>query len=309
MARQASRDGRLEAVLALLRGPRRGAMSRADAVKALGERGLRQAVRGGDLVELLPRVYVAGARQHEHVVRCTAVVVWGRGRLRIAGASALHLLNSRFAAPADVHAVGVVRHHAHAPEWVQIRRVGLPRVYVNRFGVRCVPGEEALIDAWTRALPTKREDLLYVALWEEVVGVDRLREVLDRTPRVPGVAEMDAILGEFAAGARSPAEVLARRRVFVGAEFAALERGAEFLVAGTWRHPDLVHRKARLVIECDGDAYHGVPGAVAADRQRDADFLEIGYATIRFGFHDLLERPERCRQKLRGTIRSRLGSE
>ncbi|WP_062381450.1 endonuclease domain-containing protein [Demequina pelophila] len=307
MTRSAARDGRLDALMEQLARPRTAAVSRTRAEEALGRRGVAHAMREGTLVEILPRVLVAGARADEHLARCQAAVLWGEGRIYISGASALRLECDRFEEPRTVHAVGPRGYHPQAPPWLRIRRTGVPDLYVNRLGVRCVLGEEAVVDAWTRARPRDRQDLLYVALWARVAWPGRLAEVVATTARLPSRYEMDSILGEFAAGARSPGEVLARRRVFVGSEFAELERSAEFHVAGRNRFPDLVHRRARLVVECDGDAYHGTPGAVAADRQRDADFLEIGYSTLRFGFTDLRTRPEWCRRKLRGVLRSRLG--
>lgn len=283
-------------LLARLHGPLEPAMTRADVMAAVGRRGLDTGVRRGELVRLLPGVYVAGAVANEHRVRCAAVVLWSRGALRITGESALHLYARDLPAPAVVECVGPARGGIRVPPWVRLRRREPGPWQSSPRGVACVVSEEAVVDAWHRAAPERREDLLYQALWERVAGWRAIARAASKRRRIADRRRLTAIIREFEAGARSPGEAVARRRVFVGRTFREFERQVELVVAGRRRYPDMLHRELRIVVEADGDAYHGDRRAVRNDRERDAELAAAGYVTIRFSFRDLMDRPDWCRR-------------
>ncbi len=52
---------------------------------------------------------------------------------------------------------------------------------------------------------------------------------------------------------------------------------------------DFLWRKARVVAEVDGFAFHGSPRSFAADRQRDAELAAAGYRVLRFTWADLTD--------------------
>lgn len=306
MDRSGRESARAE-LLARLAGPFEHALRRDAVVKALGRRGLEAAVRQGELTVLLPGVYVAARRRDEHLVRCAAVVAWSRGRVLISGESALHLRGG-LGAPARVRCVGPTDWSARAPAWVDLTRRALPRYDVLVQMVPCVESEVALLDAWARAAPHRRKDLLYVALWRRVVGPTRLIRAAAALRRLPDRAMFDGIMREFLDGSTSPTEVMARREVFVGPEFADLEWHVEMVIAGRRRTPDAIHRRARVDLELDGEGYHSSRDAVRRDRERDAEFAAAGWQPVRFSFDDLRRRPDWCRQVLLRTIAGRIAS-
>ncbi|WP_156163641.1 hypothetical protein [Demequina subtropica] len=306
MPRSLELDRRVDQLVARLERRAPGAMTRSAVLTAVGRRGLENAARRGRIIALLPGVYVAAACADSHAVRCEAVRAWSKGRVLIAGESALHLLDSRYPAPKRVRCLGPPAWNARAPAWVDLTRTGLPRSASSRSGVRCLPAEAALLDAWACAPRWRRKDVLYRALWLRIAGPRRLIDAARRRSRLPDRRMFDGIMGAFTSGATSPTEVMARREVFVGPEFAELEWQVAMVIEGRDRTADALHRRSRTVIECDGEAYHGSRAARRRDRERDTEFGSAGWHTVRFSFQDLSGRPAWCRRMVRLTISARL---
>ncbi|WP_062315943.1 endonuclease domain-containing protein [Demequina maris] len=282
------------------------ALVRGQVIVEVGRRGLAAMVRSGVIVPLLPGVYVSPERARDHDVRCEAVAVWSKGRALIAGESALHLLDSRFPAPARVRCIGPPTWNARAPDWVHLSRKPLPSFTVWAGGVACLTAEEALLDAWACAPRRRRKEVLYRALWLRIAGPRRLIGAAARRARLPDRRGFDSIMADFVTGATSPTEVMARREVFTGEDLAELEWQVGLVVEGRRRTADALHRRARIVIELDGAAFHSSRPAVDRDRERDTELAAAGWHTVRFSFRDLQRRPEWCRRMLRRTIAARL---
>ena len=75
---------------------------------------------------------------------------------------------------------------------------------------------------------------------------------------------------------------------------------------GRPRRPDMLHRRARVVVELDGRRYHSGAEASARDRTRDIEFAAAGFTTLRLGFQDLRDRPEWCRIAVLRAVEARL---
>ncbi|WP_062292806.1 hypothetical protein [Demequina phytophila] len=310
MGRSAKVQRKIDVLLARIGGEpsrfRERAVRRGDLIKEIGRYGLELATREGLLVALLPGVYVHANLNDDHAMRCEAVWVWTKRKVLITGESALHLFDARYPAPEDVCCIGPLEWSAHVPAWVHLRRTTLPTV--PRWGkvAKCAPAAIALLDAWACAPPERRKSILYEALWLNIVRPRALIRAAKERRRLPDRAEFDAIMGEFLAGAHSPTEVMAKREVFTGEEFAELEWQVPMVVQGRRRRPDGIHRAARIDLECDGDADHTSPEAVARDRERNTEFASIGWLPVRFSFKELRDRPEWCRRMLAETIAARL---
>ncbi|WP_144018572.1 endonuclease domain-containing protein [Demequina sp. NBRC 110051] len=210
----------------------------------------------------------------------------------------MHLYDQRVPLP-EIDAIVVSRGDKGWPaSSLSVRQLAPMRRWSSASGVRCVPPATALLDAWHRAQPGRREDILYRALWAKICTWKQLRAELDKPPRVAGRRELLALLSWFERGAHSPLEVRALRDVFVGPAFADFERQVVIEVEGRTARADMVHRQARLIVELDGAGTHGGYAATTADHQRDADLAAAGYLTLRFGWSDIVGRPEWCRQRV-----------
>lgn len=307
MPRSLALDRKVETMVARLRRGSPPAATRAQVLEAVGRRGLDAARRDGRIVAVLPGVYIATDRSGDHAVRCAAVVLWSGGRVLVAGESALHLLDDRYPAPARVRAIAPAAWNARAPEWLHLTRTELPRVTAWGQGSPCQTSEDAVLDAWSCASRARRTAIVYEALWLRVVGPRRLIGAAARRPRLPDRRRFDTLMADFVTGATSPTEVMARREVFTGPRFAALEWQVPMVIEGGRRVIDVLHRAARLAIELDGAAYHS--GAAAdRDRERDTQLTAAGWHPIHFRYRDLRDRPDWCRRMLLRAIEAYVGT-
>ncbi len=263
-------------------------------------------MRDGRLARVAAGLYLHHALAADHEVRCRAVSVWGKGAVVIAGASALHLLDGRYPEPARIAAAAPSDRHRFAQAWAQVTLGGTPPLRRIVRGIPVMLPGDAVIDAWCRASPHERKGVVYEALWLGLCSAHALEEGAARRHRVAQRQVLDRILRDFRNGATSPTEVMARRDVFRGPRFAELEWQVPMQVRGRARHADALHRRARVVIELDGDRYHSTWKQRAADRERDADFAFAGWLAVRLGYADLRDRPGWCRATVAGIIASRL---
>ncbi|WNM24295.1 endonuclease domain-containing protein [Demequina capsici] len=305
MTTSAERDARLRALLARMNAPFARALSGAELRAAIGRRGLESAIRHGALVRLLPDTYVSAAIAESHAARCAAVLRWGRGHVLLTGASVLHLYDQRFACPEKVHCVAALERRFRIPPWVALRRRRVGAWSSSVRGQSCVPLEEAVVDAWRAAAPDRRIGLVYEVLWRRIVTARALGRVAASASRVPERRRLLGVVEGFIAGDTSPAEVMARHEVFTGPAWRSLEWQVALIGAGRRRVADAVHRGARVVVEFDGAAFHDSPEAVRRDRERDAELAASGWITVRFGYRDLRDRPQWCRDALASVIASR----
>ncbi|WP_160297584.1 endonuclease domain-containing protein [Demequina salsinemoris] len=173
-------------------------------------------------------------------------------------------------------------------------------------GVNCVVPELALLDAWRCTAPAERRAVLWEALWARACTWRQLKRELDRAPRVSGRRDLERVLGWFAEGATSPLEVRAKHEVFTGARFSEFEWQTEVVLPTRRPTVDMLHRRAMVIVELDGDIYHSTRTARDADRNRQTDLAAAGFVVVRFGWWDIVDRPEWCRERLLTVVAGRL---
>ncbi len=266
---------------------------------------LDRSLHEGDIVRLLPGVYCGHDHIHDPVVMGDALNLWVPSGL-VTGALALHLYSPSLPVPGIVDVVVPHGRHVRAPEWARVHQTELPRASGSAKGVRCVVPERALIDTWRFAAPAARRPLLYEALWARTCSWRQLARELQRTPRLPTRRELERLLAWFAKGTTSPLEVRARRDVFTGRCFREFEWQAHVTVGPRKIVADMLHRAAKVMVELDGAQYHHVPDTWRADRARDVELAAAGYVTVRFGWDDIVRRPEWCRTRLSEVLASRI---
>lgn len=166
--------------------------------------------------------------------------------------------------------------------------------------------ERALLDAWRYAAPRDRRNLLYEALWARACTWQQLRREVVRAPRVADRRDLERVLAWFASGATSPLEVRAQYETFADARFGEFEWQVDLRLGSRRATADMLHRRAMLVVELDGERYHSTSKSLDWDRARDTDFLVEGYVTVRFGWSDVVRRPEWCRERLLAITATRL---
>jgi hypothetical protein len=83
----------------------------------------------------------------------------------------------------------------------------------------------------------------------------------------------------------------------------------EFGVYIAGHRTDALFRDAKLIVECDGWAFHNTRERFERDRDRDADTLAAGYATVRITKRRIRGAPEREAARLRKIVRRRTGGD
>ena len=281
------------------------AFSREDLLGSWPRSQLDRGLTDGAVTRLLPDVYCAKRHARDAVVMGEALNLWAPGGL-ITGALALALYAPGLATPHTADLAVQYGRHMRAPSWVRVAQRAPQTVSSRARGVSCVVPERALLDAWCRATPRTRSDVLYGAMWERVCTWKQLAREAERAPRVVARRDLERLLGWFAVGATSPLEVRARREVFTGARFRDFEWQVELDVLGRRPLADMLHQAAKVVVELDGQRYHSGKDARQSDTNRDVDLAASGYLTVRFTWHDIAERPGWCRERLTAVVGSRL---
>jgi very-short-patch-repair endonuclease len=67
---------------------------------------------------------------------------------------------------------------------------------------------------------------------------------------------------------------------------------------------DCVWREARLIVELDGERYHGSRSRRQADRERDNRLMAAGWRVIRITWDDLKNRPVHVVGQIRTALSS-----
>lgn len=281
------------------------AYARHELTGAWSRRQLDAALRSGSATRLLTGVYCGTTHAGSQMVRAEALVLW-QPAAALTGTAALHLYAPHLPAPGRSDFVVPLGHRVSAPPWARAHQTAPRRGFVLAQGVRCVEMPRALLDAWRFAPPRDRRTLLWEALWAKVCTWRQLARELERAPRVAGRRDLERVLAWFAEGATSPLEVRAKHETFADARFREFEWQAPLSLSTRRVRPDLLHRRAMVAIELDGDRYHSTREARDADRERRTDLTAAGYAVLGFGWRDIVDRPAWCRERVLTTVAGRI---
>lgn len=281
------------------------AFTRAELLAAWTRTALERALAQGRAVRILPGVYCATAHAQRAAVMGEALNLWHPAGL-VTGALALHLYSEAVPAPTLAHVRVTNGFRPRAPAWVQcmqgppIRTSGMPR------GISCTTPPLALLDAW-RVTPARgRRALLWEALWARVCSAQALAREVELAPRVVDRNDLERVLAWCTEGATSPLEVRAKWETFAGRRFRDFEWQVPLRLGSRRVTVDMLHRRAMVVVELDGEAYHSSREARDHDRIRDTDLAAAGYVTVRMSWRDIVDHPRWCQQRLLAVVASRL---
>jgi very-short-patch-repair endonuclease len=196
------------------------------------------------------------------------------------------------------------------PRWQTPIHVTVPRdrrhpgIHIHRsphaettthYGIRVTTPARTLVDLADVLSPTQLTRALNEAQVQRLVTPAELATLLTRYP-----GRRTARLTPERGATRSPLEdrftrFLKRHRLPLP------ERNQQ--IAG--HEVDAVYRAQRLVIELDSRQFHTTPRAFEQDRDRDADLLNAGFATLRITDHRLKHHATHEAQRLEDILRSR----
>lgn len=265
---------------------------------------LKSAIARGTAHRILPGVYCGPEHAQRGRVVGEALSLWHPAGL-VTGPLALHLYAAELPVPqlAQVH---VVRgRKPRVPSWVHCHQGEDLYRWGHPHGVRSTVPGRALLDAWRFSPESQRRDILWEALWARVCSWRDLLRATEALTRIGGRRDLERILGWFAEGSTSPLEVRAKYEVFTGARFRDFERQAPLRLDGVTATVDMLHRASGTVVELDGDKYHSTRADRDADRRRHTLLVAAGYAVLRFGWRDIVDRPAWCRAQVLSVLSAR----
>ncbi|MFF4889159.1 DUF559 domain-containing protein [Micromonospora chersina] len=290
-----------------------GLVTRAVAEQVVPEWTLRRACGSGDLVRVLPEVFVAAhllrdPPQQPAICRLDpgvglrAAHAWADGRGALSHLSALvawgllrpragDLLHLSVPAGAGIRSRPGVAVH---------RRQGLllepPHVAIRR-GLTVTRLEQTLVDSWPMLPPGERRAPVIRAVNDRFTTPERLVEALRAAPKLPDRAALRTLLARLGEGCRSPLEIWGNEQVFTGPGMPAFRRQARVRVGRRTMYLDLFAERERVNIELDGATTHGDPRQREIDLRRDALLATVGILVVRFAHRRLVHETDEVRRE------------
>lgn len=282
---------------------------------------LESACRNGELVRVLPEVFVAahlvGGRpgapalsRLDPALGHRAALAWAGGRGALSHLSALGMWGLRPPAVGDlVHLSTPTSVNLRTrPGVVVHRRRGLliaPPHVVVRQGLTVTRLEQALVDSWPALPPAERRAPVIRAVNEWLTTPERLGVALDSAPRLTDRAAFRTLLTRLADGCRSPLEIWGHEHVFTGPGMPAFRRQMPVRVGQRTVYLDMFAERERVNIELDGATSHGDPRQREIDLRRDAMLASIGILVVRFAHRRLVHEADQVRQETLAILATR----
>ncbi|WBB51527.1 DUF559 domain-containing protein [Verrucosispora sp. WMMA2044] len=283
---------------------------------------LQRACGTGDLVRVLPGVFVAAhllARGPQQVpalnrldpfVARRAVCAWTRGRAAFSHLTALELWGLR--RPADgepLHLSVPFDSGLRGQPGARVHRrrgftVEPPQVVVRQ-GHPVTRVEQALVDSWPMLSPAERREPIIRAVNARLTTPKRMASTLRAASTLPDRAALCMLLTLLAEGCRSPLEIWGHEHVFVGPGMPAFERQVRITVGRRTMYLDLFAEREQVNIELDGATTHGDPRQREIDLRRDALLATIGIQVVRFAHRRLINEPDTVRRETLAILAAR----
>lgn len=193
------------------------------------------------------------------------------------------------------HASGLVVHH----------RAGFraePPYAVMRDGLLVVRLERCLVDSWPLLPAAERRAPVIFAVQGRRTTAARIAAEVGQAPKLPGRAELAALLHLLELGCHSELEIWGHRHVFNHSSLPHARRQRPVELGIRTVYLDLAYEEEMVAVELDGSAYHGDRDR---DQRRDLALEAQGWLTLRFSHRRLHAEVESVRQELRATLVTR----
>ncbi|TDC41419.1 DUF559 domain-containing protein [Micromonospora sp. KC213] len=289
-----------------------GLVTRTVARQVVPEWTLRQACHDGELVRVLPQVFVPahlldagpGAPalgRLDPALGRRAALAWAEGRGVLSHLSALAVWGLHPDTAGDlVHLSTPAAGLRSRPGVAVHRRRGLvlgPPQVVLRQGLAVTRLEQTLVDSWPMLPPADRRAPVIRAVNDRRTTPERLATALDGAPKLDDRAALRTLLTRLAEGCRSPLEIWGHEQVFTGPGMPAFRRQVRMSVGRRTMYLDMFAERERVNIELDGATTHGDPRQREIDLRRDALLATIGILVVRFAHRRLVHETDDVRRE------------
>ncbi|MFW2512607.1 endonuclease domain-containing protein [Demequina sp. SO4-13] len=266
--------------------------------------GVDAAVQRGSIVRVMPDRYAAALHADSWAVRSHAAAMWGPAGCALTGTGVLFDARLLPAPPDRVQLLVPHWRHRPSPSWVLVTSSTYrpPLLATRSDGATVVDPALALIHAYGRAPEREQAELLYGLTRSGAVDPDAVRAHLERLPRVRGRASLLRRCELAVNGVESYLEERGAEQVLVGAGFESIVRQHRVRVREGRFRLDAYDPQTRTAFEFDGAEAHDGSASRLRDIRRDAALTAAGIVTVRFGYADVTERPEWCREIALATL-------
>ena len=265
----------------------------------LSSNAIAHRVSAGRLIRVYAGVYAVGAMPTPPIPRAAAAVLACGPGAALSHFSALCLWG--WHKPWDVPYHVTARSNHTRPGIRVHRSSALARQDVRRhLGIRVTSPARTVLDVAPRLTDSPLRRVVREARLSRYMRESELADVVTRFPRHPGATRLKPFIEAPSGPTRSEFEDafllfchdhgLPRPRTNV--------RIAGHLV-------DAVFDAERLIVELDGYEFHGGRDSFETDRDRDADTLLAGHATVRITWERMRKRPRREAKRLLAILESR----
>jgi hypothetical protein len=288
--------------MAIIAGRQHGNVTHAQ-LRAIGftNDAIRHRIENGRLFRVHTQVYSVGRPARTALELASAAVLACGPRAALSHRSALCLwgLLKRWQSPPFDVVVALDRR----PGGVKTHLIrGLTgREVRTHLGVRATAPARAVLDATQQLDEAALRRVINDGLRTPYLHRAALDDTLARFPLHPGRKLVALILDDVDHGFTDSIFEDEWRAFCVASDLPVPEFGV--YIAG--HRCDAVYEQAKLIVECDGWKFHNSRHSFESDRDRDADTLEVGYATIRVTKRRLRDRPDREENRLRNILRAR----
>ncbi|MET8363956.1 DUF559 domain-containing protein [Micromonospora sp. NPDC005194] len=298
-----------------------GLVTRAAVTQVVPEWALEHACRGGELVRVLPEVFVAAhlvdsrpgipvLNQLDPGVAPLAALAWARGCATLSHVSALAAwglhaptANEPLHLSAPINAGLRTR-----PGVVVHRRRGLviepPHVVVRR-GLTVTRLEQTIVDSWPILPSAERRAPVIRAVNDWLTTPERLAVALSSEPKLTDRAALRILLTRLGEGCRSPLEIWGHEHVFTGPTMPEFRRQVPVRLGRRTVYLDMYAERERVNIELDGSTTHGDPRQREADLRRDALLATVGILVVRFAHRRLVNEADDVRRETLAILATR----
>lgn len=280
-----------DAGLSALASQQHGVVTLAD-LRAIGlsRDAIRHRVATGRLHRLHRGVYAVGHTALDDLAPTwAAVLACGSGSMASHHAAGRVLGLCNEPTPGAVVDVTVEGRGAHSRPGIRVHRIARldARDRAVRSGIPLTTAARTLLDLAAVMPPNDLEDAYERARTLRLARPVDVLAAMTRSPGRRGATRLRALVQARPTLTRSAAE---RRLLDL------IRRGGlpapETNVRSAGHEVDLLWRRARLVVEVDGYAWHGGRAAFERDRRRDADLQLAGHRVIRVTWRRIVDEPE-----------------
>jgi very-short-patch-repair endonuclease len=279
-----------------------GVIKRRDALTRVSPRSLQWSLRQGELIRVLPGMYVATA-DDPHLIRAAALYAEPDGAL--SHTTALWSWQVLKQLPRPLHVtVPASRQPRGSGTVMAHRRYGeLNSVVRGEFPV--VPLERALVET-ARLLGRDLARATFInSVRERRTTVQRLQAELDKVPKVRRRPELQTLVTLLGEGCQSELELFGYTKVFRHPSMPEFTAQHRVRLGNRSVYLDLANDELRVAIELDGAEFHDSPTARERDRRRDVELAAHGWVVLRFSARRLREDPAGVRREVIAVLSTR----